>query len=104
MKKLHERYLNVKLAKVSCLLIFILAIAFNVTACGQSDDTDLASVLELEAEGTEEEVQEQLQESEEEKSPTEEQLEEILLMRLSRALSRKILLIFQTILVKRMPY
>lgn len=78
MKRSHERYLNVKLAKVSCLLIFILAIAFNVTACGQSDDTDLASVLELEAEGTEEEVQEQLQESEKEKSPTEEQLEEIL--------------------------
>lgn len=76
MRKSHERYSNVKIAKASFLLIFILAIALTISACGKSDATDSTSALESQAEESQEE--EQVQEPVQEESPTEEQLEEIL--------------------------
>ncbi len=76
MKKSHERYSNVKIAKGSFLLIFILAIALTISACGKSDAIDSTSDVEPQAEESQEE--EQVQEPVQEESPTEEQLEEIL--------------------------
>lgn len=76
MRKSHERYSNVKTAKASFLLIFIVAIALTISACGKSDAIDSTSDVEPQAEESQEE--EQVQEPVQEESPTEEQLEEIL--------------------------
>ncbi len=78
MRKLHESYSNVKKAKVSFLLIFILVIALSISACGKSSATDATSDSEPEIEEVQEPEQEQVQEADQEESPTEEQIEEIL--------------------------
>lgn len=76
MRKSHERYSNIKIAKASFLLIFILAIALTISACGKSDAAD--STSDLESQGEESQEEEQVQEPVQKETPTEEQLEEIL--------------------------